>query len=125
VQDRPARLIAFVATTDLERAARFYVETMGLRLVEETPYACVFDVDGTMLRVTLVDDVARPGYTVLGLDVPDIAEAVVRLRERGVLLLRYPGMEQDDDGIWTTPNGDRVGWLADPDGNTLSLTQFA
>jgi hypothetical protein len=30
----------------------------------------------------------------------------------------------DEDGIWTTPEGDKVAWFADPDGNILSLTQF-
>ena len=34
-------------------------------------------------------------------------------------------MAQDDSGVWTTPNGDRVAWFKDPDGNTLSLTQSA
>jgi len=31
---------------------------------------------------------------------------------------------QHEDGVWTTPGGERVAWFADPDGNTLSLTQF-
>jgi hypothetical protein len=39
--------------------------------------------------------------------------------------LRIPGIPQDERGIWTTPNGDRVAWFKDPDGNTLSLTQFS
>lgn len=34
------------------------------------------------------------------------------------------GMGQDAHGVWTTPNGDRVAWFGDPDGNVLSLTQF-
>jgi hypothetical protein len=33
-------------------------------------------------------------------------------------------MDQDENGIWTTPGDDKVAWFADPDGNTLSLTQF-
>jgi hypothetical protein len=41
-----------------------------------------------------------------------------------VIFLRYDGMTQDGDGVWKTPNGDKVAWFADPDGNTLSLTQF-
>jgi len=45
------------------------------------------------------------------------------LAARGVTFLRYDGMNQDEDGIWTTPTGARVAWFADPDGNTLSLTQ--
>jgi hypothetical protein len=36
---------------------------------------------------------------------------------------RYEGVEHDDQGIWTTPAGDRVVWFKDLDGNTLSLTQ--
>ena len=122
--DGTVGLIAFVSTTDLERASRFYAEVLGLRLVETTPYACVLDVDGVMLRVTLVEEVATPGYTVLGLRVVDMAAAVEGLRGRGVDLLRYPGMQQDGDGVWATPAGDRVAWFSDPDGNTVSLTQF-
>jgi predicted enzyme related to lactoylglutathione lyase len=34
------------------------------------------------------------------------------------------GMGQDERGVWTTPDGARIAWFADPEGNTLSLTQF-
>jgi len=47
------------------------------------------------------------------------------LTDKGVSFRRFDGMEQDDLGIWTTPNGDRVAWFCDPDDNTLSLTTFA
>jgi hypothetical protein len=33
----------------------------------------------------------------------------------------FPG--QDECCIWSTPNGDKVGWFKDHDGNTLSLRQ--
>ena len=68
---------------------------------------------------------ARPGYTVLGWRVADIAATARGLAGRGVAFLRYDGMDQDDNGVWTTPGGDRVAWFGDPDGNTLSLTEFA
>jgi len=42
----------------------------------------------------------------------------------GVTCLRYEGMTQDAAGVWATPGGDLVAWFQDPDGNTLSLTQF-
>ena len=77
-----------------------------------------------MLRVTAVPEVCRTGYTVLGWRVTDITSAVRGLAGRGVVFLRYDGMDQDSDGVWTTPGGDRVAWFADPDGNVLSLTQF-
>jgi catechol 2,3-dioxygenase-like lactoylglutathione lyase family enzyme len=117
-------LIAFAATTDLDRAAEFYGKTLGLTLVERNDFACVFDVQGTMLRVTAVSEVASGGYTVLGWRVVDIAAAVRELAAAGVAFTRYEGMDQDDDGVWTTPGGDKVAWFTDPDGNVLSLTQF-
>ena len=117
-------LIAFASSTDLARTQAFYRTVLGLELVEQSPYACVFDAHGTMLRITSVAEVARPGYTVLGWRVADIDKAVAGLATLGVDFVRYDGMEQDGQGIWTTPNGDRVAWFADPDGNLLSLTEF-
>jgi catechol 2,3-dioxygenase-like lactoylglutathione lyase family enzyme len=118
------RLIAFVPTMDLARARAFYAETLGLRVTDESPFACVFDANGTMLRVTPVRRLSRARYTVLGWGVDDITSAVGRLTAAGVAFVRYRGMELDDAGIWTAPGGDRVAWFEDPDGNLLSLTQF-
>ena len=117
-------LIAFVATTDLARARSFYERVLGLRCTEENLIACVFDASGTMLRVTAVPELKPAGYTVAGWRVDNIADAVNALAERGVEFQRFDGMDQDDLGVWTTPGGDKVAWFADPDGNTLSLTQM-
>jgi catechol 2,3-dioxygenase-like lactoylglutathione lyase family enzyme len=117
-------VIAFASTTDLARARSFYEAILGLPVVDENAYACAFDAHGTMLRVTAVAEVANPGYTVLGWRVTDIGETVARLESLGVTFARYDGMEQDDQGVWTTPNGDRIAWFTDPDGNVLSLTEF-
>ena len=118
-------LMAFVAVSDPDAAKRFYRDTLGLRLVsEEPPFALVFDAHGIMLRVTLVKQVSPAAYTVLGWQVPDIATATHALAAAGVRFERYPGMPQDEAGIWRSPSGARVAWFRDPDGNTLSLTQF-
>jgi catechol 2,3-dioxygenase-like lactoylglutathione lyase family enzyme len=117
-------LIAFAPTIDLARARSFYEDTLGLSVLDENTYAAVFDAHGTMLRVTVVADVAHPGYTVLGWRVADVSKAVSRLASLGVVFARYEGMEQDAQGVWTTPNGDRIAWFTDPDGNVLSLTEF-
>jgi hypothetical protein len=49
---------------------------------------------------------------------------VANLSSKGVKFERYDAMPQDDAGIWLTPSGANVCWFKDPDGNTLSLTQF-
>lgn len=121
-----AQVMAFIATTNTERAKEFYRGALGLRLVEEQlPFALVFDANGTMLRVSVVKELAPAKYTVLGWMVPDIAVTVKQLHEAGVRLERYEGMKnQDEQGIWTSPSGARVAWFKDPDGNTLGVTQF-
>jgi len=117
-------IIAFAPATDLHRARVFYEQALGLSLLEQNDFACVFDANGTMLRVAAVADAPRAGYTVLGWRVTDIAAAVRGLTARGVVFLRYDGMDQDEIGVWTTPGGEQVAWFPDPDGNILSLTQF-
>jgi catechol 2,3-dioxygenase-like lactoylglutathione lyase family enzyme len=117
-------LVAFVATTDLDRARAFYSEVVGLSLVEESPFACVFDAHGTALRVTPVDEIRAAPYTVLGWVVDDIEATVRSLAGADVGFQRFTDMDQDDLGVWTSPSGARVAWFADPDGNVLSLTQL-
>lgn len=119
------KLIAFAATTNSAAAKLFYSETLGLSFVEESPFALVYEVKGTMLRVQKVDRIASSGYTTLGWEVGDISSTVERLMKKGVHFEKYPGLDQDDSGIWTTPDGAYVAWFKDPDGNILSLTQFS
>ena len=57
--------------------------------------------------------------------VTDAAASVRGLAARGVHFERFPAMDQDELGIWTTPGSDLVAWFKEPDGNVLSLTQFA
>jgi catechol 2,3-dioxygenase-like lactoylglutathione lyase family enzyme len=116
-------LVAFLAAADLARARAFYEGTLGLAVVEETPFACVFDAGGTSLRITRVEEVLAAPHTVAGWEVADLAAALRELAARDVAVRRYEGLDQDDDGIWRAPSGTRVAWFADPDGNVLSLSQ--
>jgi len=117
-------LVAFIATADPERAKTFYRDTLGLQLVaEQLPFALVFDANGTTVRVQVVKKVVPAGYTALGWRVTDITRAAKALIEAGVRLERFPGMEQDELGIWSSPSGAKVAWFKDPDGNVLSIGQ--
>lgn len=119
-----AKLMAFIATTDARRAKAFYGDVLGLRLVSDEEFALVFDAQGTMLRVQKTDKVTPHPFTALGWEVPDIAASIRALTARHVKFERFPGMGQDDLGIWTTPGGSKVAWFKDPEGHVLSLTQF-
>jgi catechol 2,3-dioxygenase-like lactoylglutathione lyase family enzyme len=120
-----ATLMAFIPVTDMVEARRFYETTLGLPVLEETPFALVVDAHGTKVRITPVPDLRPQPFTVAGWEVDDIGATVAELVSRGVEFNRYAGMEQEVDGVWVSPNGDRVAWFGDPDANTLSLTQFA
>jgi catechol 2,3-dioxygenase-like lactoylglutathione lyase family enzyme len=116
--------IAFVATTNAERARAFYEGTLGLRLVEENPFALVFDTNNVMLRVQKVQSLNPAAHTTLGWDVANIRGTITALGRKGVVFERYPRLSQDELGIWVSPSGAQVAWFKDPDGNVLSLTEF-
>ena len=118
------KIVAFVGTRDSKRAKEFYQHVLGLELVSEDAFALVFDVQGTMLRVTTVPELRPAKFTVLGWDVPDVAAAANDLQRAGIKLERYEGIKQDETGVWTAPNGAKIAWFKDPDENILSITQF-
>ena len=121
-----AKAITFIVTRDREAAQRFYGQTLGFKQTHEDQFAVVFDLNGTMLRISTVPDHKPPMHTVLGWDIPDIVATVTGLKGKGVKFNVYEGFGQDALGSWTAPDsGDRVAWFHDPDGNNLSLTQFA
>jgi catechol 2,3-dioxygenase-like lactoylglutathione lyase family enzyme len=120
-----APFIGFIPVRGIFEARGFYERVLGLRVVEDTPFAVVLDANGTMLRLIPVPALAVQSFTIAGWQVPGIAAAVRDLQARGVRFTRYDGMGQDDLGVWTAPGGDQVAWFTDPDGNTLSLTEFA
>lgn len=117
-------VIGFITIVDVERAKRFYGETLGLRLVsEEPPFALVFDANGIMLRLVMAKELPATVGTVLGWQVSEIESVVRSLAAGGVVFERYGFFEQDELGIWTAPTGARIAWFKDPDGNTLSVSE--
>jgi catechol 2,3-dioxygenase-like lactoylglutathione lyase family enzyme len=120
---RDAAIVAFVPTLDLDRSDAFYGGILELERTESSSFANAYHVNGTSLRVTLVEEIARVPYTVVGWRVDDVSAAIAGLGAKGVSFKHYPDMEQDSDGVWTAPGGSRVAWFEDPDGNVLSLQQ--
>jgi catechol 2,3-dioxygenase-like lactoylglutathione lyase family enzyme len=111
---------------DIEAARAFYSDVLGLDVT----------VDHGMLSIQLTGDVAvlaypRPtrdpaSYTMLNLPVEDIDAAVDELVRRGVTMLRYDGMPQDDRGVMrgrAAGQGPDIAWFTDPAGNIISVLQ--
>ena len=116
-------IIGFIPTRDAAQAHAFYVNLLGLELVSEDNFALVVKANGTPIRIVILGEFTPAPYTILGWEVPDIASDTAELTRQGVTFERYAYFEQVGSGIWTAPDGTRVAWFKDPDGNTLSLSQ--
>jgi catechol 2,3-dioxygenase-like lactoylglutathione lyase family enzyme len=116
-----AQIVPFAATVDSAKARAEGV--LGLRCVSDDPFALVLDANGVQLRMQKVATLSPQPHTLLGWSLASIDAVVRELSGRGVVFERYPHFQQDPQGVWTSPNGARVAWLRDPDGNLLSLTE--
>jgi len=116
-------IVAMVPTTDTTKARAFYERVLGLTFVREDGFALVLSANGIMIRVVKAQKFTPVQYTILGWQVKEIEKVVACLQQQGVLFERFGFFKQDELGIWTAPNGDKVAWFKDPDGNTLSVSE--
>jgi predicted enzyme related to lactoylglutathione lyase len=116
-------LKAFVPTKDAAGAKAFYQDILGLQLLSEDNYALEFNANGTLLRISIVQEYHPQSFTVLGWNVPDIVSVITQLNQNNIVCEKYSFLEQDGLGIWTSPGGSKVAWFKDPGGNVLSLTE--
>lgn len=117
------KLVGFVVTTDYDRARAFYEGRLGLKFVSLDQFALVLRTGEHQIRIAKVEKFTPAPNTVLGWEVEDISAVANWLKDRGVELERYPFAQDRALGIWTAPNGDKVSWFKDPDGNVLSISQ--
>src|SRR2546422_537212 len=96
---------------------------LGCEFISLDQYALVMSVGGHKIRIAKVPNFTPLQGTILGWEVDNIEAIVTWLRDRGVVLEKYPFVQDRELGIWTTPTGDKVAWFKDPDGNILSVSQ--
>jgi len=117
------KMMGFVPTTDYNRARAFYEGKLGFDFVSLDQYALVMRVGGHMIRISKIPNFTPLQGTILGWEIKNVQAVASWLRDRGVVTEKYPFVQDKDLGIWTTPNGDKVAWFKDPDGNLLSISQ--
>ena len=120
-----ARLQTLVWTSDIAKARQFYSDVLGLCFVTESFGALVYDVAGSELRVSPVPATTLSAPTVLGFAVRDIDEVVTGLDRNFIPPVRFPNFVHDIRGVWTAPDGTRIVWFRDLDGNLLSAVQYS
>ena len=124
------RVATRLPAQDLERARRFYAETLGLLPVDERPGGLLYrcgDTEFVLFRSTG----AAPGtFTQMGFTVDDIETVVSQLKERGVVFedVDLPGFRTEGgiaeiEGNYPSKGarGERGAWFHDSEGNLLGI----
>jgi catechol 2,3-dioxygenase-like lactoylglutathione lyase family enzyme len=120
-----AKMQTLVLTSDTGRAEAFYSQVLGLPLKGKSHGALVFEVGGQELRISPAPMTKPSEHTVLGFAVDDHQAVMAELSARGVLFERFEHLPQDERATLLTTEGARVAWFRDPDGNLLSIVQYA
>lgn len=106
-----------VPVHDLERAVRFYRDTLGMRLLFQVPNLAFFDVGGVRLMLSTPES-AEPDQraSVIYYKVPSIQPAFEALRARGVVFEDTPHLiaRLDTHDLWMT-------FFRDSERNLLAL----
>lgn len=120
---RSQSIVAFIPTRDAARARAFYADVLGLHFLADDGFALVFDANGIMVRITKVRELVPHPFTILGWEVKNIHTFVSQLHSKGVVFDHPKFLLREDDPVWTAPDGSKVAWFKDPDGNMLSISE--
>ena len=109
---------------DLAAARRFYGETLGLEVTEESGMLTLHLAGGARILVYSKSNHTPATFTVLNFPVADVEQAVDALTRRGIRFERYEASsaDMDDKGIFRG-GGPLIAWFTDPAGNVLSVLQ--
>jgi predicted enzyme related to lactoylglutathione lyase len=108
---------------DIERARQFYENTLGLNVTEENGMLGLHIPDGGDILIYPKPDHTPATFTILNFPVEDIDRTVEDLTGRGIEMMRYEGMSQDEKGIMRDDHSPPIAWFIDPAGNVLSVLE--
>ena len=120
---KDAVIQAMVTTTRPEASKKFYQETLGLTLLSEDQFGIQFAGKIGFLRVAKAPGTLPAAHAVMNFMVDDAAASAKALAAKGVKLERFGFLQHDEDGLWSSPDGAKVGWFRDPDMNLIGLVQ--
>jgi catechol 2,3-dioxygenase-like lactoylglutathione lyase family enzyme len=119
---RDTDAVATLAVKDLNAAAKFYGETLGLsRASTEDNEAIVFESGDTTINVYRSTFAGTNKATALTWAVDDVEEIVRTLKAKGVTFEHYDLPQTKREGDVHVAGDHKIAWFKDPDGNILSV----
>ena len=119
---RDTDAVATLAVKDLNAAAKFYGETLGLnRASTEDNEAIVFESGDTTINVYRSTFAGTNKATALTWAVDDVEDIVRTLKAKGVTFEHYDLPQTKREGDVHVSGDLKVAWFKDPDGNILSV----
>ena len=119
---RDTYAVATLAVRDLNAAAKFYGETLGLsRASTEDNEAIVFESGDTTINVYRSTFAGTNKATALTWAVDDVEEIVRTLKAKGVTFEHYDLPQTKREGDVHVAGDHKIAWFKDPDGNILSV----
>jgi methylmalonyl-CoA/ethylmalonyl-CoA epimerase len=109
---------------DLDRAAKFYEDVLGLRLIARYDRLAFFDMGGVRLFLQQLTGDARQTGSVLYFGVDDVHAARIELEARGVVFVDSPHVvHHDEEGVFGPAPGDEwMTFFRDSEDNLLGLS---
>ena len=118
-----AMTTTMLPVSDMDRAARFYADTLGLHpKATGADGSRIFDVgNGDAIGLLPAEAGAQSKHTVLSFEVSDIAGEVRELEGRGVRFADYDLPDLKTVDHIAEMGGEKAAWFSDPDGNILCV----
>jgi predicted enzyme related to lactoylglutathione lyase len=113
------------SVNDIEKAKKFYSETLGLDVSESMGLLNLNFPSGQKVIIYPKPNHTPATFTVLNFPVDNIETAVDQLGKKGIIFEKYdmPNLQTDEKGIAHSPEGKGpdIAWFKDPAGNILSV----
>ena len=114
---------ANIPAADLDRARRFYADTLGLTPADENPGGLVYTTaGGTSFYLYETEYAGQAGHTIAQWHVADVSAEVEALKANGITFERYdmPGVTWQGDIAFAADMG-HAAWFKDSEGNIMCI----
>lgn len=116
------------SVNNLDKAEEFYSKKLGLKVERDSMGLTLHLGTGAQIFVYDKKDHKPANFTILNFVVPNIDEAIDKLKAVGVTMEKYDGLPapQDEKGVLrglAANQGPDIAWFTDPAGNVLGVLQ--